>query len=935
MVSPPPDKGTTPRTKDDNKDSTSDEASKSSLQKTPSNQRPNKSYQDEDMIRRALQRNSYFTCMDDEQVDRFVKAAELRTFPEGTTIIMEACRDEKNNSPSDDASSALEDGDYWLEMEQGVDVSDGPATVEDVADEYYVYSSSQSATDSGHAETHSNLLYIIRQGKADVYYDSLNPASLGPGSLIGEGGFLFEREHSASVIAGSALECWVVDYSVFMNEVLPSRDQQKQFESVATRKDESGDMYMSVEECIRSCFTEQQKSSTAEGVENSSVANTLRQFLRSSVQNNSGEYRIYLPDYCLFRLFMARPDPEVDIIFLLMDKRRTGAIAREDFEDYLRRNFPFFDPKSEFVDRHFYPNQVIRPYKFSQFLGDLKKEIGKQEFLYRARLPRKGRDKDRLGYLDPHSFVDVLKTSMEKEVSKGVLDRLEALYCSDSSDSKRPAATGSNKVNGLGTSFFAFQDFIAFQDVLSQLRGVCNLIERACKTMGGSISPEDLKVASQILGYCGELSRAQVDIIFQLFDLDRDGFISTEDALSVCGLDSIERLEAVVGREGRATFSPPPTYIGKDKGFALTRSQTNRTRPNTKSPPIMEEVTEFLITTASAMTAVLLVYPLDLVKTRMMNQRAGVGGTLRYNRSIDCLRRTFVGEGFLGLYRGLLPACLACGPEKYIKFAVADLVRSIGTQDEQVAKLHWSTEAVCGGVAGACQLLVTNPLELTKIRMQMQGETTMLFLERRAQPPKAPHFSEIVRVLGASGLYKGAAACLFRDIPFGAIYYPTYSACKEYLAYHGSDTGEVSASNILLAGTIAGVPASFLTTPADVVKTRLQVLPRLGETTYTGLQDCVAKIYKREGITAFFKGSFFRVCRISPQFGISLLTYEKISEMVGYQGFPKPPTNAYISVSDYISAFPRLSSPRNAITRNAQETESLIQKLGLGTKPSS
>lgn len=41
---------------------------------------------------------------------------------------------------------------------------------------------------------------------------------------------------------------------------------------------------------------------------------------------------------------------------------------------------------------------------------------------------------------------------------------------------------------------------------------------------------------------------------------------------------------------------------------------------------------------------------------------------------------------------------------------------------------------------------------------------------------------------------------------------------------------------------IAGVPAAALVTPADVIKTRLQVAARKGQTTYNGIFDCFGKV---------------------------------------------------------------------------------------------
>lgn len=47
-------------------------------------------------------------------------------------------------------------------------------------------------------------------------------------------------------------------------------------------------------------------------------------------------------------------------------------------------------------------------------------------------------------------------------------------------------------------------------------------------------------------------------------------------------------------------------------------------------------------------------YPIDLVKTRMQNQRTSgsVVGELMYKNSFDCFKKVLRYEGFFGLYRG-------------------------------------------------------------------------------------------------------------------------------------------------------------------------------------------------------------------------------------------------------------------------------------------
>jgi len=68
-------------------------------------------------------------------------------------------------------------------------------------------------------------------------------------------------------------------------------------------------------------------------------------------------------------------------------------------------------------------------------------------------------------------------------------------------------------------------------------------------------------------------------------------------------------------------------------------------------------------------------------------------------------------------------------------------------------------------------------------------------------------------------------------------------------------------------------------TPADVIKTRLQVVARAGQTTYSGVFDAAKKIMAEEGFKAFWKGTGARVMRSSPQFGVTLLTYELLQRL--------------------------------------------------------
>ena len=84
-----------------------------------------------------------------------------------------------------------------------------------------------------------------------------------------------------------------------------------------------------------------------------------------------------------------------------------------------------------------------------------------------------------------------------------------------------------------------------------------------------------------------------------------------------------------------------------------------------------------------------------------------------------------------------------------------------------------------------------------KIRLQMQGEAAKL---EGAVPKGAGH---IIRQLGLFGLYKGASACLLRDTPFSAIYFPAYAHLKMDVFREGYNGKKLSFFETLAAAAIA------------------------------------------------------------------------------------------------------------------------------------
>lgn len=150
-------------------------------------------------------------------------------------------------------------------------------------------------------------------------------------------------------------------------------------------------------------------------------------------------------------------------------------------------------------------------------------------------------------------------------------------------------------------------------------------------------------------------------------------------------------------------------------------------------------------------------------------------------------------------------------------------------------------------VGEASQVLVRNPFELVKQNMQ---------LGKYKKVKEA--ITDIYRTNGLTGLYRGYFVTVLREIPFGLIQYPLYEYCK--LKFRKS--GELSFSDVFKSGAIAGGISAFLTTPIDVVKTRIMTS---GDKTFDFRRfiPTLKNVYDNEGFGKLFSGVYIRVFYIS------------------------------------------------------------------------
>lgn len=166
-------------------------------------------------------------------------------------------------------------------------------------------------------------------------------------------------------------------------------------------------------------------------------------------------------------------------------------------------------------------------------------------------------------------------------------------------------------------------------------------------------------------------------------------------------------------------------------------------------------------------------------------------------------------------------------PEKAIKLAVNDTARDawgkrIGCHPD---RLPLAYGMLSGAMAGLCQVVVTNPMEMVKIQLQLASSRGT-----------ANSAISLIRSLGLPGLYRGTAATFMRDIPFSIIFFSSVSLLKDQ-GPHDKD-GKPNLSTVFGSGIMAGAFSAAIVTPMDVVKTRLQIIPLPGEIVYTSMAHC-------------------------------------------------------------------------------------------------
>ncbi|KAF4121638.1 solute carrier family 25 (mitochondrial S-adenosylmethionine transporter), member 26 [Geosmithia morbida] len=251
-------------------------------------------------------------------------------------------------------------------------------------------------------------------------------------------------------------------------------------------------------------------------------------------------------------------------------------------------------------------------------------------------------------------------------------------------------------------------------------------------------------------------------------------------------------------------------------------------------------------------TVDLSLFPLDTLKTRLQSS-AGF----------------FASGGFQGIYRGIGSAVVGSAPGAAFFFCTYEGTKSI--LKSRFGREDTATTHMMAGSAGevaACSVRV--PTEVVKQRAQagLHGGSSAgalgAILSMRAQSGLLPMWRE---------LYRGWAITVFREVPFTMIQFPIWEALKGWGRQRraAAAAADVPALESAVYGSMAGAVAAALTTPLDVLKTRVMLSRER-----VSVGHVLRQILAKDGPSHLFAGIAPRVTWISIGGFIFLGSYQSV-----------------------------------------------------------
>lgn len=288
-------------------------------------------------------------------------------------------------------------------------------------------------------------------------------------------------------------------------------------------------------------------------------------------------------------------------------------------------------------------------------------------------------------------------------------------------------------------------------------------------------------------------------------------------------------------------------------------------------------------------------HSLDTVKTRQQ----GLLFNPKYRNMVPAYATIFKQEGFFrGLYGGYTPAILGSVPSTAAFFGAYEL-----TKRSMINDLHMNEtfSYLVAGIVGDLALSVFYvPSEVLKTRLQLQGRYNNPYTKGCGYNYRGLRDAvrSVARNEGVSALTYGYKETLIRDLPFSALQFAFYERLRKVAIYYNNGSNDLPIYTELFTGAAAGGLAGTLTTPLDVIKTRIQTAtidtaavhldnsaPKSQLLSRSSTLTTLRSIYRNEGFLGMFSGVGPRFIWTGVQSSIMLLLYQvalrKLDEVVG------------------------------------------------------
>ncbi|EGC36321.1 hypothetical protein DICPUDRAFT_47204 [Dictyostelium purpureum] len=150
-------------------------------------------------------------------------------------------------------------------------------------------------------------------------------------------------------------------------------------------------------------------------------------------------------------------------------------------------------------------------------------------------------------------------------------------------------------------------------------------------------------------------------------------------------------------------------------------------------------------------------------------------------------------------------------------------------------------DSIAGTVAGAACLFTGHPFDTIRVRLQTSN-TPVGIMEC---------LKNTIKYEGFSGLYKGVTSPLFGMMFETAVLFTCYGQMKELL--QKDPNIPLTIPQYAISGGVAGCGASFVLTPVELIKCRLQI-QTTGPQKYKGSFDCLVQTLKETGVKGIYRG---------------------------------------------------------------------------------